>query len=134
MTVRAKHKLTQKLIRAYCDAIAIGATLEMAAAYAGVHPWTVRQWLQTAKDAEGKEELNPTETQCIAFAEAVQQASGEAGMTWQQVVSAAANEDPGWAWKMLQVRFPKDYRQPSANLELSGAEGAALAINLVIDK
>lgn len=107
------YKLTRKMIRNYCEAIEIGATRKMAAAYVGVHPETLRTWFARAEAAEAKPEAerDADDALCMAFADAVAQAQGVAGMTWQQVVSEAANVDPNWAWKMLQVRFPDDYKQ-----------------------
>lgn len=134
---RPLRKLTKRTQAAYCEAIEIGAILESAAAYAGVHPETVRQWLTRGVEAAARqqngEEIDADDARCIDFEEAVARARGVAGMTWQQVVSEAAMTDPSWAWKMLQVRFPEEYRQ-SNPVEISGPQGAALAITLVIDK
>jgi hypothetical protein len=124
------YKLTKKTITAYCDAIEIGATLEMAAAYAGIHPQTVRLWLARSEAArvrqDAGEPLNADDVKCLAFAEAVDTAQGTAGINWQQVVSEAAMHDPSWAWKMLTVRFPEAYRAQPTSLELSGRDGSPL--------
>lgn len=126
------YKMTPETVENYCAAISIGATLEMAAAYADVHPTTPRQWLKWADEAQEKEtrgeRLTAIDRRTVAFKDAVLRAKAEAGMKWQQVVNAAAEEDPAWAWRMLQIRFPEEYREPPRATELTGPNGTPLAL------
>ena len=48
-------------------------------------------------------------------------------MSLVQVIDKAAQNDPNWAWKMLQQRYPADYILPIRQ-ELTAAGGGDLVI------
>lgn len=101
----------------------------MAAAYARIEPDTALNWLERGeKELERRadgEVPQENEQPFVDFFGAVQQARLEAGLRWQQVVDKAANTDPNWAYRMLRVRFPADYREVSQT-EISAPDGPAV--------
>ena len=107
----------------------------MAAAYARIGQDTAIEWLKRGKaelerrrggePPQGKEQL------FVDFSEAVEQARLEAGIRWQSVVDKASNNDPAWALRMLRYRFPRDYREPPSQAEVSGPDGGVIPIAIV---
>lgn len=119
-------KISKKIITAVSDAISQGATLAMAAGYAGISYYTLNNWTKAGTEiaeavAGGGDEpkRGTNEALLLQFFNAIEDAKTEAGLRWQMVVNEAANRDPFWAIKMLQVRFPGDYRQPAQDLNLN---------------
>jgi transposase len=87
-------KYSPEVAKRICDAIAIGATYDLAAKYGGVSYELFRQW----------RERN------VAFLAAVQEAEGRAAVGWLAKIERAANEG-SWqaaAWK-LERRYPQEY-------------------------
>ena len=123
-------KVSRRRTEAFCEAISIGCTEEMAAAYARIGQDTAIEWLKRGKAEierrrggelpQGKEQL------FVDFSEAVEQARLEAGIRWQ-----AANNGPAWAMRMLRYRFAKDYKEPPSQAEVSGPDGGAIPIAIV---
>lgn len=127
-------KINKAVIETYCNAVSIGCTYEMAAAYAQISHdsaslWRNRGEAEQKRIADG-EESNPEESLYYEFYVAVRQAQLEAGVTWQQVVNDAASKDPNWAWRMLQVRFPDDYRVASP-VEVTGKGGKDIVLRVI---
>ena len=106
----------------------------MAAAYARVGQDTAIDWLKRGKtemERRAKGELPQEKEQpFVDFLQSVEQARMEAGIRWQQVVDSAANKDPNWAYRMLRVRFPQDYREVTQQ-EISGPDGGLLPVAVV---
>lgn len=137
-----KTKLSKKTIAALSDAIGVGATLEMAAAYAGISRSCLFRWmqegraeaerLQVAEDKGEAAEALPEKKKFLELFNAVEEAKAQAGLAWQNVINNAAAVDPQWAWKMLQTRFPKDYApaQATAAVTVTGPEGQPLLAGL----
>lgn len=89
-----RTKYSSEVVKRITDAVAIGATYELACKYAGVSYELFRQW----------RERN------LAFLEAVQEAEGRAAVGWLAKIEKAANEGT-WqaaAWK-LERRYPQEY-------------------------
>lgn len=87
-------KLTPEVQERICQAIAIGATYDLACKYGGITAETFAQW------RKGKS----------GFSEAVQEAEGRAVVGWLAKIEKAAS-DGTWqaaAWK-LERRYPQDY-------------------------
>lgn len=127
-------KVSKRRTEAFCEAISIGSTNEMAAAYARIDPDTANNWLNRAQEelsrrAKG-EAAQESEQPFVDFFGAVRQARLEAGLRWQQTVDKAANTDPNFALRMLKIRFPGDYREVNAQ-EISGPGGGILPITVV---
>ncbi len=127
-------KVTKQRTEAFCEAISIGCTDAMASAYARIGQDTTIDWLKRARielerRAKG-EPIQEDEQPFVDFSQAVEQARLEAGIRWQQVVDKAANNDPNWAYRMLRVRFPQDYREVNQQ-EISGPDGGTIAIAVV---
>jgi hypothetical protein len=127
-------KVTKQRTEAFCEAISIGCTDAMAAAYARIGQDTAIDWLKRgkhelerrAKDEPAQEDEQPF----VDFSQAVQQARMEAGIRWQAVVDKAANNDANFALRMLRIRFPNDYREVSQT-EISGPGGGVVPIAVV---
>lgn len=103
----------------------------MAAAYARIGQDTAIDWLKRGKNelerrAKG-EPAQEDEQPFVDFSQAVQQARMEAGIRWQAVVDKAANNDANFALRMLRIRFPNDYREPT-QAEVSGPGGGPMEI------
>ena len=101
----ARPKLTPDVQKRICDAIAIGATYDLAAKYGGVTYETLNQWRKTKPQ----------------FSEAVKEAEGRAAVGWLAKIEQAANQGH-WqaaAWK-LERRYPQEYGRTVQNVEHSG--------------
>lgn len=104
----------------------------MAAAYARLHPQTIKNWFAEgeiqSKRRDAGEDLSPEQTALANFFAAVTAARLEAGVRWQQVVDNAAARDPAWALRMLQYRFPNDYREPPRFISAEAGEETTLRV------
>lgn len=101
----ARTKLTPDVQRRICDAIAIGATYDLACKYGGVAFETFRRW------REGNR----------AFCAAVEDAEGRAVVGWLAKIEQAASAG-AWqaaAWK-LERRYPAVYGRSVQQVEHSG--------------
>ena len=124
------RKLSRTVIKKYCDARSIGAAKQLAASYAGVSYSGIRFWEKKAMELEeqleagGRERdsLTDYERLLLQFLKSARRATADAGITWQQVVNEAANDDPRWAAYMLERNWPK-YYLPQNRLDVtSGGE------------
>ncbi len=124
-------KITKRRIEAFCEAISIGGTNEMAAAYAHISIPTALEWLEKGEnEAKSIAQGNaPQESEALFFDffNAVTQARLEAGLRWQMIVNTAAERDASWAYKMLRMRFPNDYKEVTQS-EISGPEGGPVIL------
>jgi hypothetical protein len=110
-----RSKLTPAVQQRICDAIGIGATYELAAAYGGVAFETFRRW------REGNR----------AFCAAIESAEARAVVGWLAKIEKAASEGT-WqaaAWK-LERRYPADYGRTVQQVEHSGPAGQPLRFTL----
>jgi hypothetical protein len=114
------------------NAIGIGATMDIAAKYAGVSSATIFHWIRRGR--REWERLNPvvktdsdapdgvevrdedpnlkplrSEKKYLTFFNAIEEASAVATINWLDVVNAAAKNDPQWAWTMLRAKHPESY-------------------------
>ena len=128
-------KLNKARQNAVCDAYSIGCTQEMAASYANITVDTLKAWTQNGeihhKRMVGGDEVTAEERALADFFVAITNAKLQAGIRWQQVIDNASNRDPAWALRMLQYRFPNEYRDPSRNIELTGKDGSDIPIRVV---
>lgn len=88
-----KSKYTPETVKKITQAIELGATYELAAAYGGISITTFNDW-RKAKPA---------------FSAAIKEAEGRASVKWLARIEQAASEH--WqaaAWK-LERRYPRDY-------------------------
>ncbi len=95
-------KLSPDVQQRIVQAIALGATYEMAAQYGGVTYRSFRNWMQSGEPARSGPYLQ--------FFQAVKAAEGVAAVRWLALIEQAAN-DGAWqaaAWK-LERRYPHTY-------------------------
>lgn len=108
-------KRTPENLQKIVQAIKLGATYELAAAYAGMHYDTFNEWRKDDPD----------------FSEAIKQAEGQAAVLLLAKIEQAAT-DGNWqaaAWK-LERRYPKMYGRTVQEQEHSGE----LKVNVVYAK
>lgn len=89
-----RSKYTPDVVQRVVQAIDMGATYELSAAYAGISYETFNTWRQTKPE----------------FSEAINAAEGRAAVKWLAKIEQAAS-DGTWqaaAWK-LERRYPHDY-------------------------
>lgn len=104
-------KLTKEAVTAICDALSIGSSYELSALYAKISYATLQNWLATGRrlrarlDAGETWKMTANERKYLDFLRQVDEASGEAGITWQEVVMKASRVDPNMALQMLRLRF-----------------------------
>lgn len=130
-------KLNKARQNAVCDAYSIGCTQEMAASYANITVDTLKAWTQNGeihhKRMVGGDEVTAEERALADFFVAITNAKLQAGIRWQQVIDNASNRDPSWALRMLQYRFPNEYKDPNRGVEVTGKDGADMAVRIVIE-
>jgi transposase len=96
-----KTKLTPDTIQRITQAIAMGATYELASKYGGIHESTFYEWMNTKNE----------------FSDAVKKAEGQAAVGWLAKIEKAANEGE-WqaaAWK-LERRYPQSYGRKAIDI------------------
>ena len=101
----ARSKYTPEVVKRLCDAIALGATYDLACKYAGISDELFRQWRANK----------------VGFLGAVKEAEGRAAIGWLAKIERAANEGT-WqaaAWK-LERRYPEDYGRTVQSQQHSG--------------
>lgn len=111
----ATTKWTQERGGRVLEAIGVGATYELAAAFAGVSEDTLSRWRKGRSGA-------PAE-----FAEHVRLAEGRASIGWLAKIEREANNGD-WraaAWK-LERRYPQDYGKTVQ--ELQGKDGGSIKV------
>lgn len=89
-----KTKYTPDTVKRITDAIGMGATYEIAAAFGGIHVATFYDWINKKSE----------------FSDSVKRAEGVAAVGWLAKIEKAAN-DGNWqaaAWK-LERRYPQQY-------------------------
>lgn len=127
-------KLTDNVQEAICAALQIGCTYKMAAAYGGITDRTLASWRESGREARDKQErgerLTTKERRHLQFLQATDDSQAMAGVQWQQIIDDAARRDPQWAWRMLQARFPDDYRPAATRTELTGADAGPVVIQM----
>src|SRR5690242_14634289 len=111
-----KSKCTPAVVKKICEALKLGATYELAAAYAGIGERTFYDWM----------EQKPQFSQVVEEAEAA-----GAIISLQQIADAAASGIPGsWraaSWKM-ERRWPQWYGRNVQQVELSGRDGGPIEV------
>lgn len=106
-------KLTPDVQQRILQAIQMGATYGLAAAYGGVSMDSFARWRDKIAD----------------FADAIKEAEGKAVVGWLAKIEKAANEG-AWqaaAWK-LERRYPKDYGRQM--IEHSGPNGKDIPLRV----
>lgn len=126
-------KLTDTAIEKFCDAISIGAAIKNACAYANISVSTYYSWIHRGEAAlerlekDNDIELEDDEKLYLKFYNSVEQAQSNAAITWLQVVNEAASTEPGYALRMLKIRFPGDYDEvQKSEVDLGGDVKEAL--------
>lgn len=111
----ARSKYTPERVKRFLDAVRLGSTYRLAAAYAGISHETYANWLDSKPE----------------FFAAVKEAEGQAVVGWLAKIEKAAN-DGNWqaaAWK-LERRLPEDFgRKDRQSVELTGKDGGPVEIN-----
>lgn len=106
-----RSKFTPETQQRIVDAIALGATYELAAKSAGVTYDTLNEWRKTRPQ----------------FSEAIEKAEGAAAAKWLAAIETAAAEG-AWqaaAWK-LERRYPRDYGRTVTEQQHSGSVGVTV--------
>lgn len=103
MTRRPKYG--PDVVQRICEAVALGATYELACRYGGITRETLNQWRRGKPD----------------FSDALQRAEGEAAVGWLAKIeqAAAAGAWQAAAWK-LERRYPEDYGRTVQDQRQSG--------------
>jgi hypothetical protein len=95
-------KLNAETRKKITDAIRMGASYKIAAAYAGVSYDALNDWMNRGQEA--------TSGQYFQFCQAVKEAQGAGAVAWLAKIEKAAT-DGAWqaaAWKLERI-FPDDY-------------------------
>ena len=110
-------KFTPETRTRVLDAIALGATYELAASYGGISYELFRQWMARGRGLSEKQEkarksrkLSDADAEFLAFFEDVTRAENEAVIKWLEKIELAASGSD-WraaAWK-LERRYPQAY-------------------------
>lgn len=109
-------KFTQARVDAICESIKLGATYELAARAAGIHPDTLTEWRKNKPDFS--ESLKEAEAQGVLVSLAHIQAAAAQGI-WQAS-----------AW-ILERRFPDDYgKRERMDVKHSGSVDMRLLADL----
>lgn len=114
-SVPARSKYTPERVKRFLDAVRLGSTYRLAAAYAGISHETYANWLDSKPE----------------FFAAVKEAEGVAVVGWLAKIEKAAN-DGNWqaaAWK-LERRLPEDFgRKDRQSVELTGKDGGPIELD-----
>ena len=134
----AKTKCTKQVVEQIADAMRLGASVEQAAAYAGITRQTLYNWLAS------------TSTHYRALQHEVEVAKGSRAVGWLQALQLKANSADRDAWKaaawLLERTLPDQFgpkgqvslsrgadAQPDvAELEAAAARGVSLADGAVL--
>lgn len=112
-----KLKITDSTIRDLTAALAIGATIDIACAYAGVSTGSYYNWYHAGEEALEKLEQNPDtelsekERLYLKFFDKVEKTKAYAAVGWLDVVNSAASSSPEWARWLLKARYPDGYSE-----------------------
>ena len=111
-----RSRLAPKVQEDFCAALQIGATIGIAAGYAGIPERTIYDWLERGRIEEERlaqippPEPNPDEARYLRFSQAAREAKAGAAVSWLHVLDSAMQADnPGFAMEMLERRYPKDF-------------------------
>lgn len=107
-------KYNDDVAKKICDAIRVGATFRLAAAFAGISEDTFQRWHKNN----------------AVFADAIKEAEGAGAVGWLAKIEKAANEG-AWqaaAWK-LERRYPKEYGRTVVSQEHTGEINVRSVIN-----
>lgn len=109
-------KLTKKIQESVCGAIGIGTPLSAAAVYGGITYQTFTNWFNRGEKAKAVQdaglEVKDNEKIYLAFFDNVQEARANAAVGWANTLNTAANTDPSFALRMLQIWYPETYNPP----------------------
>ena len=111
-----KSKYTPEVIEKLTQALAMGATYELACGYAGIAPSTFYDWIEKKPE----------------FSETVKGAEGKAAVGWLAKIEKAANNG-AWqaaAWK-LERRYPEQYGRTVTDHHIKDRELEQAADRLV---
>ena len=109
-----RSKYTPDVVERITQALAVGATYQLACDYAGISYQTFLNWQESK----------------VEFFEAVKEAEGRAAVRWLSRIEKAAEDT--WqaaAWK-LERRYPEMYGRQ--RLEHTGADGQPLKAYIMI--
>ena len=112
-----KPKLTPSVIDDLTSAFGIGATVGIACSYAGVCQASYYLWLKKGREALEKFEADPDiklskdEIKYLKFYDAIDKSKAFAAIGWLDVVNNAATTEPGYALKMLKIRYPDGFAE-----------------------
>lgn len=125
-------KLTPAVRKQICDAISIGATQKMAAAYAKVSERVFYLWMERGQaeherlEADPEAEVSPEEFEFLQLFQSVRHAKAVSGVTWIDILNQAAVKDPRWAQYLLEKRFPDDFGPSRQVIEHTGPQGGPI--------
>ena len=131
-----RSKLTPKVQENFCAALQIGATIEIAAGYAGIPERTIYDWLERGRKeeerlADSTTELNPNEERYLRFSQTVRESQASAAITWLDVLDKAMQgQNPNFAMEMLERRYPREFGK-QARLDLT-TKGEALPAPITV--
>ena len=126
-----KPKLTPSVVNDLVSAFGIGATVNIACAYSGVSPAAYYLWLKKGREALEKFEKNPDaalnkdEEKYLKFYDDIEKSKAFAAIGWLQVVNEAASVEPGYALKMLKIRYPDGFsevQKSEVDMRASGSD------------
>lgn len=119
-----RTKLTPERVKRLCQAIATGATFEIACKYAGIGQTTFYAWLRKAREARDA----GVESEYDAVLQGVEDAESKAALRWLTVINKAASEQEDWrpaAW-CLERRYPEEYGKKA--IQFSGRVDSNLTV------
>lgn len=131
-----KLKLTDTVTRDITAALSIGATIEIACAYAAVSPDSYYNWMRKAKEALAKLEADPdakltsNEKRYVQFFNKVEESQAWAAVGWLQVINESAERSPEWCKWLLKVRYPEGYSEVQKQ-EITGRDGGPVEMHTV---
>lgn len=124
-------KLTDEIVETVTLALSNGLSRFRAASYSRISYQTFYNWYERGKRESDRQERGEPATKQQEQAEAVYlnffnkvtEAENEAIVGWQQVINKAINQgDVGSAFRMLQLRDPKGYKEQPEGEETDKAE------------
>ena len=136
MPIGRKSVLTDGVIDKICEARSIGATYEIAAAYAKVSEPSLMGWIRIGEELqkriEAGEEFIQTEHEAniLIFLRKIAIAENTDDMNLLSVIDKAAAADPSWAEKRLRWKHRKDFNLP-VSVEHSGEDGGPIVHEVI---
>lgn len=111
------RKLSKDIVDKLVQALALGATYDLACRYAGIERTTFYKWMKRGEAGE--------DAQFVNLFNAIKDIEARAALGWLAKIEEAAR-DGSWqaaAWK-LERRYPQEYGRRS--VEVSGPNGGPL--------